>query len=508
MLNEYSNAIKKYFIILGLCCLLLLLSAVLLIVLDNDVNNKSENRVTDGRFKREMRHFSGEKPMSFLARFKESDKCKELKENIKSNAIIRRKRTIQNSEDSGPDVDSHDHSNAGDMATAGGAEYERKKRRAEMDYFYLNEQYTRCKKDAPDKSNCDSIQKKLLKIAKKLKEQYSELDDVIHTIASKGGTKKDSSEESNEKKNFSPADNTNYLDPDADLIPKVMPNSQHESSFSENTSEKNEDVEHLITTVVPIQNKADSAQKENKTVNGQLNLNKNSTDSSTDKLIENKPTKTLLVNTETTTISIMQPDHKTNKDEFNSAPEKLNVLETTTIPFEAKIDVPEMMKDEKSNFIDEFRTNAQSHVYVAVPKVHEDLANETDSKMWHGAVNRQTVTNVVRTKNKNAMINSNPLNSNFNKLRDSNNNENKRDGLEKNPALGTVIKNIYIRFQYYVTCSLFLFLDPTGQILHLCDQITRQNNPNEQIINNLPPPTSTGFVTNNGPVFPHHYPGN
>lgn len=48
-------------------------------------------------------------------------------------------------------------------------------------------------------------------------------------------------------------------------------------------------------------------------------------------------------------------------------------------------------------------------------------------------------------------------------------------------------------------------LDPSGQILQLCDQINRQSSHAEQSaqVGNLPGPTSSGSVTNN--VQPHNF---
>lgn len=62
---------------------------------------------------------------------------------------------------------------------------------------------------------------------------------------------------------------------------------------------------------------------------------------------------------------------------------------------------------------------------------------------------------------------------------------------------------------YFKTFSL---LDPSGQILQLCDQINRQGPLPEQAaqVNNLPGPTSSGFVTNNAPSHsfnPNFQPG-
>lgn len=47
--------------------------------------------------------------------------------------------------------------------------------------------------------------------------------------------------------------------------------------------------------------------------------------------------------------------------------------------------------------------------------------------------------------------------------------------------------------------DFYRFIDPSGQILQLCDQINRQGSRSEQTaqITNLPGPTSSGFVTNN-----------
>lgn len=54
-----------------------------------------------------------------------------------------------------------------------------------------------------------------------------------------------------------------------------------------------------------------------------------------------------------------------------------------------------------------------------------------------------------------------------------------------------------------------IYLDPSGQILQLCDQISRQNSQQSQPVNNvnnLPGPTSSGFVTNVQPHIQNTFP--
>lgn len=56
-------------------------------------------------------------------------------------------------------------------------------------------------------------------------------------------------------------------------------------------------------------------------------------------------------------------------------------------------------------------------------------------------------------------------------------------------------------FDFVLINKFYYVLDPSGQILQLCDQINRQSTHSEQAVqvNNLPGPTSSGFVTNNAP---------
>lgn len=62
--------------------------------------------------------------------------------------------------------------------------------------------------------------------------------------------------------------------------------------------------------------------------------------------------------------------------------------------------------------------------------------------------------------------------------------------------------NIFIMIILLYNLSL-LSIDPSGQIMQLCDQISRQSHTDQPApVGNLPGPTSSGFVTN---VQPHNF---
>lgn len=67
---------------------------------------------------------------------------------------------------------------------------------------------------------------------------------------------------------------------------------------------------------------------------------------------------------------------------------------------------------------------------------------------------------------------------------------------KKNLTIYIVVFNFV--FYAFVFIYIWHFIDPSGQILSLCDQINRQSTRSEAAqVTNLPGPTSSGFVTNN-----------
>lgn len=422
LLTEYSNAIKKYFLILGLCCLLLFVCAALLLILENDAN---ENPIAAGqtRLKRELNSPSDKKPTSFLLKFEDSQKCKALKQDIEIDKVIRTKRQISNIEDLTHHLDPVIHSDF----SGGGSNYERKKRRAEMDYKYLKQQFTRCKKDAPDTRNCDSIQKKLLKLSKELKEKFSVMEDILKEL-----NRPDSSEESSEYMHHS--HKNKHKEHDFDIIPQIDAIDQHDDQKAPN---KNLDGH----TIVPQSNVKDTNNAEFtpiqnipvKDLNGQttskseLDNNKDLKPSNlrpiqnvvTESSIHNKPSETP-EHLDTTAIPSSAVNSFTDKaqtddrlfDSTTNAAPINNALNDKAIPLKVatsdstvsqsteKNDVPENNKQNISNFIDDFRSNKPGSIYMPIPRIHEDLKNDTDTKMWNTADKTHTVESVWRNLNK------------------------------------------------------------------------------------------------------------